>query len=73
MLLQNGTLKVGDNIVAGMASGRVRAMVNDRGERVQTAGPSTPVEISGDHGQRMKISYSVSGSIDPTAANPQLV
>ncbi|MDO5327806.1 MAG: translation initiation factor IF-2, partial [Clostridia bacterium] len=47
VLLQNGTLKVGDNIVAGMASGRVRAMVNDRGERVQTAGPSTPVEISG--------------------------
>jgi len=47
VLLQNGTLKVGDNIVAGMASGRVRAMVNDRGERVQSAGPSTPVEISG--------------------------
>ena len=47
VLLQNGTLKIGDNIVAGMASGRVRAMVNDRGERVQSAGPSTPVEISG--------------------------
>ena len=47
VLIQNGTLKVGDNIVAGMASGRVRAMVNDRGERVQKAGPSTPVEISG--------------------------
>ena len=47
VLLQNGTLNIGDNIVAGMASGRVRAMVNDRGERVQTAGPSTPVEISG--------------------------
>ncbi len=47
VLLQNGTLKVGDNIVAGMASGRVRAMVNDRGERVQSAGPSTPVEVSG--------------------------
>ena len=47
VLLQNGTLKVGDNIVAGMASGRVRAMVNDRGDRVQSAGPSTPVEISG--------------------------
>ncbi|MBE5782870.1 MAG: translation initiation factor IF-2 [Clostridiales bacterium] len=47
VLLQNGTLKVGDNIVAGMASGRVRAMLNDRGERVQTAGPSTPVEIAG--------------------------
>ena len=47
VLIQNGTLKVGDNIVAGMASGRVRAMLNDRGERVQSAGPSTPVEISG--------------------------
>ncbi len=47
VLLQNGTLHVGDNIVAGMASGRVRAMVNDRGERVEEAGPSMPVEISG--------------------------
>ncbi len=47
VLIQNGTLRVGDNIVAGMASGRVRAMLNDRGERVQSAGPSTPVEISG--------------------------
>ncbi len=47
VLLQNGTLHVGDNIVAGMASGRVRAMVNDRGERVSEAGPSMPVEISG--------------------------
>ena len=47
VLIQNGTLKVGDNIVAGMASGRVRAMVNDRGERAQKAGPSIPVEVSG--------------------------
>ncbi len=47
VLLQNGTLRVGDNIVAGMASGRVRALLNDRGERVQSAGPSTPVEIAG--------------------------
>ena len=47
VLLQNGTLRVGDNIVAGMASGRVRAMVNDRGERVEEAGPSMPVEVSG--------------------------
>lgn len=36
-----------DNIVAGMASGRVRAMLNDRGERVKEAGPSMPVEIAG--------------------------
>ena len=47
VLLQNGTLHVGDNIVAGLASGRVRAMVNDKGERVSEAGPSMPVEISG--------------------------
>ncbi len=47
VLVQNGTLHVGDNIVAGMASGRVRAMLNDRGERVEEAGPSTPVEVSG--------------------------
>ncbi len=47
VLLQNGTLHVGDNIVAGLSSGRVRAMVNDKGERVQEAGPSMPVEVSG--------------------------
>ncbi len=47
VLLKNGTLHVGDNIVAGMASGRVRAMTNDRGERVQSAGPSMPIEIAG--------------------------
>ena len=47
VLLQNGTLHVGDNVVAGLASGRVRAMVNDKGERVKSAGPSMPVEISG--------------------------
>ena len=47
VLLQNGTLHVGDNIVAGLASGRVRAMVNDKGARVTAAGPSMPVEVSG--------------------------
>ena len=47
VLLQNGTLHVGDNIIAGMASGRVRALINDRGERVDSAGPSMPVEIMG--------------------------
>ena len=47
VLLKNGTLHVGDNIVAGMASGRVRALLNDRGERVKEAGPSMPVEIAG--------------------------
>ena len=47
VLVQNGTLRVGDMIVAGTAYGRVRAMVNDRGERVKSAGPSTPVEVIG--------------------------
>ncbi|MDO4484409.1 MAG: translation initiation factor IF-2, partial [Clostridia bacterium] len=47
VLLQNGTLHVGDNIIAGMAAGRVRALINDRGEKVQSAGPATPVEIMG--------------------------
>jgi len=47
VLVQNGTLRVGDSIIAGMASGKVRALINDRGERVQSAGPGTPVEIMG--------------------------
>ncbi|MBQ1546567.1 MAG: translation initiation factor IF-2 [Clostridia bacterium] len=47
MLVQNGTLKVGDIIVAGTAVGRVRAMTDYRGRRVQSAGPSYPVEITG--------------------------
>ncbi len=47
VLVKNGTLKVGDTIVAGMAYGRVRAMTNDRGERVKSAGPSDPVEVIG--------------------------
>ncbi|WP_050181408.1 translation initiation factor IF-2 [Domibacillus robiginosus] len=47
LLVQNGTLNVGDPIVVGNTFGRVRAMVNDIGRRVKTAGPSTPVEITG--------------------------
>ncbi|MBQ9952641.1 MAG: translation initiation factor IF-2 [Clostridia bacterium] len=47
VLVKNGTLRVGDTIVAGTAYGRVRAMVNDRGERVKEAGPSDPVEVIG--------------------------
>ena len=46
-LVQNGTLHVGDMVVAGNAYGRVRAMISSRGERVKTALPSTPVEIIG--------------------------
>ncbi len=47
LLVQNGTLKSGDIIVAGTAVGRVRVMTDDKGRRVQEAGPSVPVEITG--------------------------
>ncbi len=47
VLVQNGTLKQGDIIIAGTAVGRVRTMMNDKGERVTEAGPSVPVEIAG--------------------------
>ncbi len=47
LLVQNGTLKQGDVIIAGTAVGRVRAMTNARGEKVESAGPSVPVEIIG--------------------------
>ncbi len=47
VLVQNGTLKQGDVIIAGTAVGRVRTMINDKGQRVTEAGPSVPVEIAG--------------------------
>ncbi len=47
MLVQNGTLKVGDIVVAGTSVGRVRAMTDDKGRKVKSAGPSVPVEITG--------------------------
>lgn len=47
LLVQSGTLKVGDPIVVGSSFGKVRAMVNDLGRRVKEVGPSTPVEITG--------------------------
>jgi translation initiation factor IF-2 len=47
VLIQNGTLSVGDTFVAGVHFGKVRAMVNDKGKRLKEAGPSTPVEITG--------------------------
>lgn len=47
VLVQNGTLRVGDPIVAGAAYGKIRAMTDDKGRRVKKAGPSTPVEILG--------------------------
>ncbi|HCD18586.1 translation initiation factor IF-2 [Macrococcoides caseolyticum subsp. caseolyticum] len=47
LLVQDGTLEIGDSIVVGNTFGRVRAMVNDLGKRIKTAGPSLPVEITG--------------------------
>ena len=47
VLVQRGTLKVGDPLVAGAAWGRVRALINDHGEQVKEAGPSTPVQVLG--------------------------
>jgi len=47
VLVQRGTLKVGDALVAGPAWGRVRALIDDKGEQIREAGPSTPVEVLG--------------------------
>ena len=47
VLVQNGTLRQGDIVIAGTAVGHVRVMTSDKGERVETAGPSVPVEIAG--------------------------
>jgi len=47
VLVQKGTLNVGDSVVSGVAYGKVRAMLDDKGKRVKKAGPSTPVEILG--------------------------
>jgi translation initiation factor IF-2 len=47
VLVQNGTLTMGEVLIAGTALGHVRVMINDKGERIEQAGPSTPVEITG--------------------------
>ena len=47
VLVQNGTLRAGDVVIAGTTVGKVRTMTNDRGERVESTGPSVPVEITG--------------------------
>ena len=47
VLVKNGSLHIGDSIVAGLSSGKVRAMTNDKGEKVDSAGPSMPVEVVG--------------------------
>merc|ERR1712000_102677 len=50
ILVQEGTLRIGSSFVAGMYSGRVRAMIDDRGNQVKEAKPSTPVEVLGFNG-----------------------
>src|SRR3972149_4892217 len=60
VLVQRGTLRVGDLVVAGAEGGRVRALVSDTGETITTAGPSTPVEVLGfsgtpDAGDRLAV------------------
>lgn len=47
VLIQHGTLRVGNAFVAGVCFGRVRAMVNDKGKKIKEAGPSTPIELTG--------------------------
>ncbi len=47
VLVQNGTLKVGDYVVAGVCTGKIRGMIDDKGRSVRTAGPSTPVSVLG--------------------------
>ena len=54
VLVQRGTLKVGDIVVAGSEWGRVRLLQNDRGETVKEAGPSTPIEVPGRFPPRRK-------------------
>ncbi|MBI1209602.1 MAG: translation initiation factor IF-2 [Azospirillum sp.] len=53
VLVQRGTLKVGDSFVAGSEWGRVRALINERGQTVESAGPATPVEVLGLNGTPM--------------------
>src|SRR5690606_9983266 len=50
LIVQNGTLRVGDYLVAGSHHGNVRAMLDERGNRIKEAGPSTPVTILGLNG-----------------------
>ncbi len=47
VLVQDGTLKTGDSVICGVHWGKVRAMFNDRGQRMDQAGPSIPVEVQG--------------------------
>jgi translation initiation factor IF-2 len=53
ILVQNGTLKVGDNFICGMHSGRVRALLDERGKSIKSAGPAIPVQVLGMQGVPM--------------------
>ena len=61
VLIQNGTLRIGDAIVAGTITGKVRAMLDDKGNRVEEAGPSMPVEILGFSEVPQASDYNVCG------------
>ncbi|MBV8566719.1 MAG: translation initiation factor IF-2 [Methylobacteriaceae bacterium] len=72
VLVQRGTLRVGDLVVAGSQSGRVRALLDDKGETIDSAGPSRPVEVLGfsgapDAGERMAVVDSEARAREVTA------
>ncbi|MDY3983298.1 MAG: translation initiation factor IF-2 [Veillonellaceae bacterium] len=74
VLVQKGTLRVGDTVLAGTAYGKVRAMTNERGEKVKLARPSTPVEVLGlnDVPQAGEILYAVDDNEARTIAEKRL-
>ena len=62
ILVQTGTLNIGDNVVAGTCTGKIRAMIDDKGKKVKKAGPSTPVSVTGwddvpEAGDRIDVVY----------------
>ena len=69
VLVQNGTLHTGDVIVAGTAVGRVRAMTDDKGRKVEEAGPSVPVEIMGL--DEVPVAGDIFNAVDRRAAGPR--
>ncbi|MEZ4687770.1 MAG: hypothetical protein R3B47_17405 [Bacteroidia bacterium] len=78
ILVQRGTLRVGDPMVAGIHFGKVRALINQRGERIEEAGPATPVQVLGLTGQpgagdRFQIYDSESAAKDVSQKRQELV
>ena len=73
VLVQSGTLKVGDAFVSGRYSGRVRAMMSDDGKRIKNAGPSTPVEVLGFTGvpEAGNLFYAVESERDARAISEE--